>query len=83
MLLDIVLDLGQAKPITEVGLEVTLLQGSLIHGTALTPLLRLCSDRMTESDGIKEQLNPIYQCYQLRDHRIVTQLSVKGFLNYR
>lgn len=83
MLLDIVLDLGQAKPITEVGLEVTLLQGSLIHSTALTSLLRLCSDRMTESDGIKEQLNPIYQCYQLRDHRIVTQLSVKGFLNYR
>lgn len=83
VLLDIVLDLGQAKPITEVGLEVTLLQGSLIHGTALTPLLRLCSDRMTESDRSKEQLNPIYQCYQLRDHRIVTQLSVKGFLNYR
>lgn len=81
MLLDIVLDLGQAKPITEVGLEVTLLQGSLIHGTALTPLLRLCSDRMTESDRSKEQLNPIYQCYQLRDHRIITQLSVKGFLN--
>lgn len=81
MLLDIVLDLGQAKPITEVGLEVTLLQGSLIHGTALTSLLRLCSDRMTQSDGIKEQLNPIYQCYQLPDHRIITQLSVKGFIN--
>lgn len=81
VLLDIVLDLGQAKPITEVGLEVTLLQGSLIHGTALTPLLRLCSDRMTQSDRLKEQLNPIYQCYQLPDHRIVTQLSGKGFLN--
>lgn len=80
VLLDIVLDLSQAKPVAEVGLEVTLLQGSLIHGTALTPLLRLCSDRMIQSDGIKEQLNP-YQCYQLHDHRIITQLSVKGFIN--
>lgn len=73
MLLDIILDLGQAEPVAEVGLEVTLLQGSLIHGTALTPLLRLCSDRITQSDRIKEQLKPIYQCYQLHDHSIITK----------